>query len=379
MAKWRYVYLENDKVLTGDSGTYTIDLPGTGFLSSVLIKYKDTRPSFTNGVLPAFAAITKLEIVDGSRVIQSLSGAQAQALMFYRGQAYGNTLRSEIQSSTAVDYFRLNLGLYNQDPLHMLDLSRLTSPQLKITWDGTQTSVDGLTYDAGSSISAVITAVATICDSQPAGFTDTFVQSSQIHSYTQVAGATEYVDIPRDRPLLGILVRGAYKDKLVRDDFNKVRLNINNGEWIPFEFEDLEIEQKQAEWFGKAVNVMMKVSVKSGSYIDTGLGEVYGCSITPLGNTPIHDQANTLTGGYLKVYSSDLATPSEYTTVHSVLIKASGLFPHHTFYFPMDKVVADGKTLDVTEFKRVVLECTSSSSASSSSVPTIVAEYLEKN
>lgn len=380
MANWRYEYLENDKSLSGDSGTYTVDLPKSGYLSSILLKYKDTRPASTTGALPRFHAITKIEIVDGSRIIQSFTGSQCQALAYYRGKRYGYNEREDVVATTAHEFFYIHFGEFNHDPKYMLDLAKLSSPQMKITWDGTQTSVWGFTYTAGSSISAIITVVATLADRPPAGFTGMFVQSSEIHSWDQAASSVEPVDIPADRPLYGLMIQAAYKMSTFTDDFSKVKFDINNGEWVPFEFEDYEIIQKQVEWFGEVHN-NLKASIDATTVFDTGLGHVFSDSHTSLsGGDAWVLGAEAQSGGWLTPEVFSVNDSAEYTAPVPFKLRFGGVLPQHTAYFPMSKCTTDGLPyLDITRYRTVRLLMTSGSAVSTSCRPNVVAEYLERN
>lgn len=88
MAGWQKVYLERKKAetTTSTSGTVTVDLPEKDFLSELLITAFHTNTTLTNALIPVYLAIKKIEVLDGSEVIKSLSGRQAQALAYYHGR-----------------------------------------------------------------------------------------------------------------------------------------------------------------------------------------------------------------------------------------------------------------------------------------------------
>lgn len=73
----------------------------------------------------------------------------------------------------------------------------------------------------------------------------------------------------------------------------------------------------------------------------------------------------------------DLATPTAVTSYERAFLTAIGYGPYHLWYCPMRSILGDEEELlDTTQYSRIELETTSSSNASTSSTPAIIAEYL---
>jgi len=172
------------------AGTKTIDLNENAPLSKLVIRYKGTNNGSTPTAHPA-KMVTKIEVVDGSDVLYSMSGVEAQAMDFLEaGELPFNICEYENDIQCCATY-DLNFGRFPWDRDFALDLRTFKNPQLKITHnkalggsspDASTMAVFGYTFD----------------DPQPSP--TNFLMTKELYSYTLTAGANEYITLPRDYP-----------------------------------------------------------------------------------------------------------------------------------------------------------------------------------
>ena len=125
----------------GTAGTKVIDINVSDVISRIDIIFRTKNGDTAFEDHPA-GNITKIEMVDGSDVLFSLSGREAQALNFYdRGRPADNHMTgSNGEYMRAI--FGLDFGKYLFDPTLAFDPSKFINPQLKITWDEDVANLD---------------------------------------------------------------------------------------------------------------------------------------------------------------------------------------------------------------------------------------------
>lgn len=181
------------------SGTETVDIRVKDPISAILFEYKNARGSNTSVDHPA-GCLSKIELVDGSDVIFSLSGKQMHALDYYHNGKTPYTYLTDaigVQQLLGIGY---NFGRRLWDPLLAFDPRRFSNPQLKITHDR-------VTCDASSS-AHYLRILGFLFDEKvpaPVGF----LSAREIQAYTSGAdGSYKYIDLPTDRTIRKMLVYG---------------------------------------------------------------------------------------------------------------------------------------------------------------------------
>ncbi|MCK5504550.1 MAG: hypothetical protein KAJ10_05280 [Thermodesulfovibrionia bacterium] len=175
---------------TTTAATKVIDLTENAPLSKIVLRFKGTNNGSTPTAHPA-KMVTKIEVVDGSDVLYSMSGVEAQAMNFLETHElpFGiNEYENNIQCCATYD---LNFGRFPWDRDFALDLTRFKNPQLKISHDK---ALGGSAPDAGT----MAVFGYTFDDPQPTPAN--FLMTKELYSYTLTAGANEYITCPRDYP-----------------------------------------------------------------------------------------------------------------------------------------------------------------------------------
>lgn len=231
---YREVEIYSPKDL-GTTGTEVIDINVVDPISVIELIWQTTVVTASLMLAPHVACISKIELVDGSDVLFSLSGEEAQALAFYGS---GRMPLNQV-SLVADEYMKSVIPIYFGrklfDPALALDPKRFKNLQLKVTWDEdaanttvivNQLTVRGLVFDE-----KVIA---------PMGF----LMAKEIKSYTPVASTFDYTDLPTDHPYRLLMLRSKSTTLEPGVVLAQVKLSEEHDKKIPFDMTGDEILQK---------------------------------------------------------------------------------------------------------------------------------------
>lgn len=384
MGKVRYSVLENDKAIAAatDSGTETIDLPETGILSELDVMARTTI-SYTNDVpTPIFVTINKLEVlVDGSTVVKSLDGRETKALIYYNKGPFATAgwYHSSESHNVYYHHFPLYFGRHANDPLYGLNLDAYSNPQLKITWDASQTSDHGVTYDANSSPAFTYNIQAKVYDSTPPGFTNRYVQSREINTFTVAASTETNVEIPRGYDLRGIMVEGAYYNVDWFALTEHLKLDFDNGKWVPIDMDYENLKACQLAWFPEPVAIEQRVYAANADTMDFQVMELNSITTAPTSLDYAAISTGNTTYGMSDINVFTEAGVNQ-TTGSTTWQRIAGWGPMGTFYFPMNQLL-DGtlEAIDTKQFGRIDLKHKTGSGSGTSATIKTVAEYIKPN
>lgn len=208
----------------GASGTEVVDIDLSQPISAIVITTRLTNTD-TTPVAHAASAISKIEIVDGSDVLYSLSGKQAEAMDFYSTGKIRPRLLNYITSTQCVIPYFLNFGRDFYDRELALDPKKFTNLQLRIT----HARASG--GNTGSALELM--ADAYIFDERavsPIGF----LMQKQIKSYALVSSTWEYTDLPTDYAYRLIMIASLYTEMHPHNLFREIKLSENVDQRVPF-------------------------------------------------------------------------------------------------------------------------------------------------
>jgi len=206
-------------------GTTVIDLNLADPVSQFQIVYESTGASSGSADHHAAKCVTKIELVDGSDVIFSLSGQEAQAADFYHRLIEPANQNIYLNGMNAEMVFNMNFGRFLYDTLYAFDPRKFTNPQLKITID---MGAGGCTSVAG-----FLTVLALIFDGKeitPEGF----LMHKEIKDYAMGSASHEYTDLPIDYPYRKLFVKSQTEGTGPEYLINTVKLSEDNDRKIPF-------------------------------------------------------------------------------------------------------------------------------------------------
>jgi len=200
--KYRLSTLFAEKSYSAD-GTEVIDLNMVDPLSQIIIAFAANITDDTAITAHAIACITKIELVDGSDVLYSLNGYQAEAIDWYHNHNFNSPWNIYMGWGETQRFIRLNFGRFLWDPELAFDPKKFKNPQLKISLD----------INAGGAVPTTnkIQVWGALFDEKvvsPIGF----LMHKEIKSYTATASAHEYTDLPVDFPYRKLLIRCLYPE-----------------------------------------------------------------------------------------------------------------------------------------------------------------------
>ncbi len=182
-----------------------------------------------NGNAPSghpIKSLKKVEVIDGSDVIVSLSGIQIQALDYYEQQVSNFQVLNYLDDQYVEPLARISFGRFIYDQLYALDPKRFTNPQLKVT---IELNAGGSSCDEGT-----IEIIAHAFDQKiinPVGF----MMSKEIHSFVLAGAGYEYIDLPVDYPYRKILVGALVDGKEPHEEFEELKLSEENDKRVIFD------------------------------------------------------------------------------------------------------------------------------------------------
>ena len=182
----------------GASGTKTINLNVKDMISRIDMIWKTTIVTVSAMTAPHVDCLSKIELVDGSDVLFSLTGEEAQALNYYDRSDTPSDDLSLTVGDIDTSVISLDFGRFLYDTDLALDPSKFRNLQLKVTWD-----------EDASNASVVVNSLqvnAHVFDEKkitPRGF----LMSKEFYSYTPSANNWEYVDLPTDYVIRKVMLR----------------------------------------------------------------------------------------------------------------------------------------------------------------------------
>lgn len=213
------------------AGTKTIDINLADVISRLLVVVELKNDDYGPDGHPV-DVLTKIEVVDGSEVIFSMSGGMAQAIAHYgTGLWDHNELNWEdkayIRAAASIFF-----GRWPFDEELALDPTKFRNLQLKITHNyalgGCNPSAATLAVFAEVFDQKVIT---------PRGY----LLSKQHYSYTPSAGAAEYIDLPTDHPIRLVVPANKNDNEEPDIQFEKIKLSEEHDKRVVVDIDTMDL------------------------------------------------------------------------------------------------------------------------------------------
>jgi len=204
--------------------TKVMDLNLADPVSQFHIVYESTCGGDADADGHAAKCITKIELVDGSDVLFSLSGQECQAVDFYHRLVEPANMPFYMGTNNVEMVFNINFGRNLWDPLFAFDPKKFTNPQLKITIDR---NAGGVGSTAG-----FLTVLAYIFDEKvitPEGF----FMHKEIKDYGLGDESHEYTDLPTDYPYRKLFVAAQTYGTGLEYLIDTIKLSEDNDRRIP--------------------------------------------------------------------------------------------------------------------------------------------------
>ncbi len=297
--------------------------------------------------------VPKIELIDGSDKLYSLSGVETQAVDFYHNKKEpANELRI-LHAVTGYQVFQLNFGRYLYDDLLAWDPKKFVNPQLKITID----------IDASNAVNAqaYLTVLAHAFDEKeisPAGF----LMHKEIKSWNLADGAHEYTALPTDFPYRKLFLRAQRYDYSPTIQVDNIKITEENDKRIPVDNTPSEIMRA----------IISQTPPYRETYVTGGAAAllnnyITACHRAHFGSSIWRQDANGGDimcgfgdGGRLKIYCEN--------TNRNMQFSGEGFLPHGVFEIPFGMQDEPDDWYDVNKVKSLKADITGGENTGSAQI-----------
>ena len=318
---YREVEILGPTDLTAGAGTEPIDIDLEDTISSIEFIWRTQVVTVSDMLAPHVACLPKIELVDGSDVLFSLSGEEMQALDFYtQGRMPLNNI-SVVIGDYMESVIPYHFGRFLFDPYLAFDPTRFRNPQLKVTYDEDAANTDVIVNE--------LTVRAWVFDDKvvsPRGF----LMTKELEDYVPVADKFHYTNMPTDYPYRLILFRSKSTDTDPFSPLAQFKLSENHDKKIPLDMTGNEIFFKIVEPYGR-IEQKVRLNEAAGDAMALYLAPTFLHS----GQIDYDADAIEAADDYSQiVYANNLVTIAATTNFVPYLLNLSGYCPHSCLVIP---------------------------------------------
>lgn len=291
-------------------------------ISHLVIEMSNTRGSASPSA-HITADLVRIELLDGSDVLTSMTGMEAEAMDWYNSggeqrSSYNYWMNGGGPTRTVV----VSFGRWFWDEMLALDPNRFRNLQLKISLDEQihDTSATALSLE-------VWAAIFDQADISPIGF----LMGKEIKAYTLTSSGHEYTDMPLDYPYRGFFLQSLLAGTEANQTITNIKLSEDVDKRVP-------IDQGTDDILRTIEQVSKPVRESFWCATDTSNRNQFIMPTTRvIGNA---NEWNAAPGtGSISLYDGDggqLKT-MQLTTGANVMIQVEGWLPHGVFHIPFGR------------------------------------------
>lgn len=363
----RDAVLAYQETQSSNKATKTIDLDLVDPVSALCFEFEASNGTTNNKANPLTRCITKLEIVDGSDVLASMSFEEAQALQWYKTGKQPQLREDEGPSAANIIGCMILFGRKLWDKEYAINFNRFKNPQLKISWDLTAIrAVSATTAFATGTLKISVWAKVM----EDLGYSPSkYLMDKQIESWTGGTSGEKRHELPTDYIYRMLMLRTYYTVSDVDENISRLKLTCDTDKFIPFDRYTKQLDAELAQLFGDVV-VWKRLHAGSNSQV-----------WLPINKEPqLHMQHLTI--GYVATYgwcwSGEAmlivanAAGSADTDDKRIDALIEGHALHASLPIPMGVMDDPATWFDPASYKKVELVCTEAVAAANS----IVAEQV---
>ncbi len=206
--------------------TEVIDLNGYDPISSIVISHAAIGTQDAHTAHP-IACLKKIEIIDGSNVLWSADGYEAEGVDWYsNGGKTRLNVNFALNTMACTRYVGLNFGRFLWDPLYGFVPAKYKNPQLRITLD--------INAGGGAPTQNNLIVYGNVFDGKVPSMVG-FISLKEIKQYSVTSGVIEYTDLPTDHILRNLYIRAAKAGTEPTACLSNFKLSEDNDKKIPFD------------------------------------------------------------------------------------------------------------------------------------------------
>lgn len=250
--KIRDAQLQHRFPVVGDSGVWTFNVnlvdPVTEFKIWVFAKVSE-HDALADQCLPY--CISEVALIDGSEVIQAMTGAEAIALyMFDHGKAPMHW-HQELTSMSNYWCIPLTFGRHLTDPEYIFDPTKFRNPQLRITWNLSAVTAVGTAGSwledavAGGGLNISVWAKVMEEGATPKGY----LMAKELKEFTTAASGQDITYLPTDFDIRKLMVRSYKNCGDMTDAITNLKISQDEDKWIPVDLGTADFIFLHYDWF----------------------------------------------------------------------------------------------------------------------------------
>lgn len=315
------------------AATTTIPINVKDIISRIIIAWRVQRVAEGMENYPHMD-ISKIELIDGSEVLHSLSGGENQAVCIYDRK--GRTMNHGVHLGANSEYssYGIDFGRFLYDPLLAFDPTKFSNPQLKITHSH-------LISDTGAA-SGNLEVWAQMFDEKmvsPVGFLST----RQIKDFSvSEAGVYDYLDMPTDLTIRALFIQGFASGQEPWNQVAEARLNEDGEKRIPFDWDLSDYHRVRKGWDLPIQEELIGYAAATQRYFYVTPTDFHCMPIlTGMSKDQVLSVEGWAKGGKVSVIQE--------TGSHSFWGLAHGWLPNHMFHLPFGDQMDPEDWYDVTK------------------------------
>jgi len=345
----------------GASGTEIIDIRAKDVISKIAMMFRVVNVTVSVMLDAVSACIQKVELCDGSEVITSVEGAELQAINFYDTKVMPHHEISLTVGGMFEVGLNLDFGRFLWDPQFGFDPKRFVNPQLKITFDEDACNTSAVVNEFAAYAYAFDESLPT-----PANM----LVNRQIKKYAMAASSHEYPDLPSDRPIRKVIVRGYSTDHSPITLFDTIKLSLDNDKHVPIDMKAASLDRILSSMYPRIVEEYTLDAVVTAKTLYSALSAEQSMNIE-------YDETAFVTAQ--TVLAQPVWTGALCELAASVDLKAdratvTGRMPGNCFPLDFGDPMDPDSWLQAQNYGSVELDMLSSSDADSGDVTSIVVQ-----
>ncbi len=359
---------------SSDASTKTIDLDLVDPVSALFFEFDCVNGTTSNKGNYISDIITKIEIVDGSEVLYSLTQAELEALYFYKTGRAPGIFPSEHGSGNQRHGVYLLFGRKLWDTLYAMDFTKFRNPQLKITWNlAAIRAVSATTAFATGTLK--ITVIAKVMEGFPAP--GKYLMTKELLSFTSSAtsGAEERKELPLDLVYRLLMTRHWVQLSDIDEVTSDLKLTADADKYIPIQRKVSQLDKEALLTFGRCQFKHDIVTQHQAAFREINNKE-NSSNFEPFAiglGVLVGKNYEWSSEGKLDIWT---ATSTPYSTDAKYTGREDGHAIHATLPLPLGDLWLPETWFDPTIYKKLELVFTSGGTAGSCAV---VAEQVRPN
>jgi len=249
----------------GGAATEIIDLSVVDPISRLTLIFKPIGGSDT-AIAHVVAAISRLELIDGSDILYSLTGPEGHALNIFEAPTPMATHLDYRNGGTPYIIINIDFGRYLWDTELAFVPGNFANPQIRLThneaaWDGSCGSHSFQIYAQLFDEKAI----------SPMGF----LMNKEIKAYIGAAGGYEYTDLPTDYPMRKLIIQGFELGRTVRSTVEDIKLSEDNDKRVPIDGDIYNLRGILDPVSGECVDHIVMRGTQAGNRVYCTPGQFY--------------------------------------------------------------------------------------------------------